>query len=204
MCKYINFNNLRKKKGFAGGGVVVGWSSPLWKYKKRLRKHKKKEEKIRKTIYYLNSEKIMKISFYCSKKSGFWEHGKHKKQKYIIFFQTSFLCFLFLRTENSSWKSNQTGHKYLLILHKTMYRRNGSANGKNIFTIVLIIDMFFYFALIWAHLAFSSAIKLWKEHKCRGQSANTGKQKGFQYFCTNSPLNNERLSSFCCTFVTCL
>ena len=34
MCKYINFNNLRKKKGFAGGGVMVGWNSLLWKYKK--------------------------------------------------------------------------------------------------------------------------------------------------------------------------
>ena len=71
MYKYINFNNLRKKKGFAGEGVVVGWSSPLWKHKKQLRKHKKKEKKIRKTIYSLNSEKTMKTSFYCSKKSGF-------------------------------------------------------------------------------------------------------------------------------------
>ena len=34
MCKYINFNNLRKKKGFTGGGVVVRWnSSPLWRDK---------------------------------------------------------------------------------------------------------------------------------------------------------------------------
>ena len=64
MCKYINFNNLRKKKGFAGEGVVVGWSSLLWK-------HKKKEEKIRKTIYSSNNEKTMKTSFYCSQKSGF-------------------------------------------------------------------------------------------------------------------------------------
>ena len=66
MCKYINFNNLRKKKGFAGEGVVVGWSSPLWKHKKQLRKYKKKEDKTRKIIYYLNSEKTMKTSFYCS------------------------------------------------------------------------------------------------------------------------------------------
>ena len=48
MCKYINFNNLKKKKWFVGGGVVVGWSSPLWKYKKQLRKHKNKEEKTQK------------------------------------------------------------------------------------------------------------------------------------------------------------
>ena len=41
MCKYINFNNLKKKKGIAGGGVVVGWSLPLWKHKKQLRKHEK-------------------------------------------------------------------------------------------------------------------------------------------------------------------
>ena len=65
LCKYINFNNLRKKKEFAGESVVVGWSSSLWKQKK-LRKHKKKEEKTWKTIYSLNSEKTMKISFYCS------------------------------------------------------------------------------------------------------------------------------------------
>ena len=71
MCKYINFNNLRKKKGFAGGGVVVGWSSLLWKHKKHLRKHKKKEEKTRKTIYSLNNEKTMKTSFYYSQKSSF-------------------------------------------------------------------------------------------------------------------------------------
>ena len=45
MCKYINFNNLRKKKGFTGKDVVVGWSSHLWKHKKQLRKHKKKKNK---------------------------------------------------------------------------------------------------------------------------------------------------------------
>ena len=71
MYKYINFNNLRKKKGLADGDVVVGWNSPLWKHKKQLGKHKKKEEKTRKTIYALNSEKTMKTSFYCSKKNGF-------------------------------------------------------------------------------------------------------------------------------------
>ena len=71
MCKYINFNNLKKKKGFAGGGVVVGWNSHLWKHKKQLRKHEKKEEKIRKIIYSLNNEKTMKTSFYCFKKMVF-------------------------------------------------------------------------------------------------------------------------------------
>ena len=64
MCKYINFNNLRKKKGPAGGGVVVGWSSLLWKTQK-------KKKRTRKTIYALNSEKTMKTSFYCFQKSGF-------------------------------------------------------------------------------------------------------------------------------------
>ena len=44
MCKYINFNNLKKKKKFMGGDVVR-WSSPLWKHEKQLRKHKKKKEK---------------------------------------------------------------------------------------------------------------------------------------------------------------
>ena len=71
MCKYINFNKLKKKKGLANGGVVVGWSSPSWKHKKQLEKYKKKEQKTRRTIYSLNGEKIMKTSFYCSQKSGF-------------------------------------------------------------------------------------------------------------------------------------
>ena len=45
MCKYINFNNLRKKKGFTGEGVVVEWSLPLWKYKKTVKKTYKKKKK---------------------------------------------------------------------------------------------------------------------------------------------------------------
>ena len=66
MYKYINFNNLMKKKGLASGNVVVGWNLSLWKYKKQLGKHKKNEEKIRKIIYYLNSKKIIKTFFHCS------------------------------------------------------------------------------------------------------------------------------------------
>ena len=34
ICKYINFNNLKKKKIFGGGGMMVGWNSLSWKYKK--------------------------------------------------------------------------------------------------------------------------------------------------------------------------
>ena len=41
VCKYINFNNLNKKKGFIGVSVVVGWSLPLQKHKKQLKKHEK-------------------------------------------------------------------------------------------------------------------------------------------------------------------
>ena len=54
-----------------GAGVVVGWSSPSWKHKKQLGKHKKKEQKTRRTICSLNSEKTMKTFFYCSQKNGF-------------------------------------------------------------------------------------------------------------------------------------
>ena len=47
MCRYINFNNLRKKKKFAGGGVVVGWSLPLWKQKttKKIQKEGRENRK---------------------------------------------------------------------------------------------------------------------------------------------------------------
>ena len=71
-----------------GGGVVVGWSSPLWK-------HKKKKEKIRRTICSLNSEKTIKTSFYCFQKIGFSEHRKHKKQKHTPFPKHVFSLFCF-------------------------------------------------------------------------------------------------------------
>ena len=77
MCKYINFNNLRKKKGFAGEGVMIGRSSSLWKHKKQLRKHKKKEEKTRKTIYHLNNENI----FLLFSKKWFLRTRKTQKTK---------------------------------------------------------------------------------------------------------------------------
>ena len=104
ICKYINFNNLRKKKWFVDKGVVVGWSSLLWKHKKQLRKHKKKEEKIRKTIYYLNSEKQWKHFFIVLKKMVFENMKNTKKTKTHLFSQTNFFYFLFSRTENSFWK----------------------------------------------------------------------------------------------------
>ena len=63
MCKYINFNNLRKKKGLVGGSVVVECSSLLWKHKKQLGKHRKKKEKTQRAIYYLNNEKTIKNIF---------------------------------------------------------------------------------------------------------------------------------------------
>ena len=46
----------------------------------------------------------MKTFFYCYKKSGFWEHRKHKKQKHTPFPKQVFLYFLFTRTKNSFWK----------------------------------------------------------------------------------------------------
>ena len=55
MYKYINFNNLRKKKEFVDGdgGVVVGWNSPLWKHKKQLGKYKKKKrENTKNNLFY--------------------------------------------------------------------------------------------------------------------------------------------------------
>ena len=83
MCKYINFNNLRKKKRFAGrgGGVAVEWSLFLWKHKKQLRKYKKKKEKTRKTIYSMNNEQTMKTSFLLFLKKWFLRIRKTQKTK---------------------------------------------------------------------------------------------------------------------------
>ena len=53
--------------GWCGGWVELTFVEN----KKQLRKHKKKEEKTRKTIYSLNSEKTMKTSFYYFQKSDF-------------------------------------------------------------------------------------------------------------------------------------
>ena len=88
--------------------MVVGWSSYLWKHKKQLRKHKKKEEKTRKTIYYLNNEKTMKTSFYCFKKNGFWEYKKYKKQKHTPFPKQNFYIFCFHEYKTVLENKNQT------------------------------------------------------------------------------------------------
>ena len=49
-----------------------------------------KKKKTQKIIYFLNSEKTMKTSFYCYKKNGFLEHIKQKhtpfpKQVFCVF-----------------------------------------------------------------------------------------------------------------------
>ena len=77
MCKYINFNNLKKKKRFYY----------LWK-------HKNKKEKIRKIIYYLNSKKTMKISFLITQKT------KQKNKKNTPFSPNKFFVFFIFNNEN--------------------------------------------------------------------------------------------------------
>ena len=95
--------------------MVVRWSSPLWKYKKQLRKHKKKKEKTQKTIYSMNSEKIMKTSFYYSKKNGFWEYEKHKKTKNTTFLKQVFCVFCFQEHKTVLENKNQTDLKRLFV-----------------------------------------------------------------------------------------
>ena len=70
MCKYINFNNLRKKKGFRGGSWMKLTFVETQKNSQK-NKQKKKKEKTQKTIYSMTNKKIMKTSFYCYKKSDF-------------------------------------------------------------------------------------------------------------------------------------
>ena len=67
MCKYINFNNLRKNKGLGVGGVMVEWSLPSW----------------------LNIEKTMKIFFIVIKNVVF-ENMEIQKTKTHLLPQTCF------------------------------------------------------------------------------------------------------------------
>ena len=103
--------------------MVVRWSSPLWKHKKQLGKHKKKKEKTRKTIYSMNSEKIMKTSFYFSKKNGFWEYEKHKKQKTPLSSNKFFVFFVFKNTKQFlKTRIKQTLRGCLLIIFKNNFK----------------------------------------------------------------------------------
>ena len=58
---------------------VGGWVELTFvETQKTVKKTQKKEEKIQKIIYFLNSEKTMKTSFYYFQKNDFWENRKHK------------------------------------------------------------------------------------------------------------------------------
>ena len=93
--------------------MVVRWSSLLWQHKK-LGKHKKKKEKIRKTTYLVNSEKYNESIFLLFSKKWFLRTRKTQKTKTHLFPQTSFLCVLFSRIENNFWK--QEPNKPLLFI----------------------------------------------------------------------------------------
>ena len=90
MYKYINFNNLRKKKGFAGGDVVVGWSSYFWKYKKQLRKKKTKNN-----LLFEQKKNIENIFLLFSKKWFLRIRKTQKKQKHSLFPKQVFCVFYF-------------------------------------------------------------------------------------------------------------
>ena len=81
---------------------MVEWSSPLWKHRKQLRKHKKKKEKTQNKSIIWTVKKQWKHFFIVLKKMVFENAENTKKQHPLP--QTSFLCFLFSRTENRSWK----------------------------------------------------------------------------------------------------
>ena len=114
MYKYINFNNLRKKKEFVDGdgGVVVGWNSPLWKHKKQLGKYKKKKrENTKNNLFYEQWKKQWKHLFIVLKKVVFenTENTKNKNtppspNKFFVFFVfKNRKQFLKTRTKQALW-----------------------------------------------------------------------------------------------------
>ena len=89
----------------------------------------KTAKKTQKTIYSLNNEKTMKASFYCSQKSGFWEHRKHKKQKHTLFLEQVFCVFCFQEQKIVLENRNQTS---LMLLETQIYEIwDPTINGQN-------------------------------------------------------------------------
>ena len=84
MCKYINFNNLRKKKEFVSEGVVVGWAHLCGDTKRRKRKYEKQS-------IILTVKKIIKTFFFIVFKKMVFENTKNKNiplspNKFFVFF----------------------------------------------------------------------------------------------------------------------
>ena len=110
MYKYINFNNLRNKKRFVGGGVVVGWTLPLWKHKKQLKKHKKKKRKYKKQSILWTVKKQWKHFFIVLKKVVF-ENTENTKNKNTPLTPNMFLVFFVFKNRKQFLK---TGTKQAL------------------------------------------------------------------------------------------
>ena len=66
MCKSINFNNLRKKKRFAGKDVVVEWSFTFVETQKTTKKTQKEERE-------------------NTKNNLFFEQWKNKENIFLLF-----------------------------------------------------------------------------------------------------------------------
>ena len=91
---------------FTCKGVVIGYNSPLWK-------HKKKEEKTRKTICSLNSEKQWKYFFLIIKKVVF-ENTKNTKNKNTPPFPRQVFCIFYFQEQKTVFENmNQTEPKTL-------------------------------------------------------------------------------------------
>ena len=68
MCKSINFNNLRKKKRFAGKDVVVEWSFTFVETQKTTKKTQKEWKENTKNNLLFEQWKNNKTSFYYFQK----------------------------------------------------------------------------------------------------------------------------------------
>ena len=103
MYKYINFNNLRKKKWFTGKGVGLGKTHLYGNTKNNQKntKRRKKEHEKYSTLWIM--KKQWQYLFIVPKNKVF-DNTENTKNKNTPLHRTNFLWFLFSRTNNSSWK----------------------------------------------------------------------------------------------------
>ena len=98
-----------------------GWVELTFVEKQKAAKKTQKEgkENTENNLFYeqwTNNENIFSIVF---KKSGFWEHRKHKKQKHTPYPKHVFSVFCFQEQKTVLENSNQTNPKFFIFMLQT-------------------------------------------------------------------------------------